>query len=134
MSLFEFLAQAEGYLLLKFLSEFSNQPKILTDLWPKDRFDKELKENRVFKQIYKDLEDAYVAAKDFGLNIEPDSFGGFCLRNKTGHTIKTGEIMSAVGLIAKLPAGWDLNNWSVMQGEKLLVGVARWANHSCREF
>ena len=40
--------------------------------------------------------------------------------------------MSAVGLIAKLPAGWDLNNWSVMQGEKLLVGVARWANHSCR--
>ena len=132
MSLFEFLAQAEGYLSLKFLSEFSNQPKTLTDLWPKDRFDKELKENRVFKQIYKDLEDAYVAAKDFGLNIEPDSFGGFCLRNKTGHTIKTGEIMSAVGLIAKLPAGWDLNNWSVMQGEKLLLGVARWANHSCR--
>ena len=55
MSLFELLARAEGYLSLKFLSEFINQPKILTDLWPKDRFDKELKENRVFKQIYKDL-------------------------------------------------------------------------------
>ena len=100
MSLFEFLAQAKGYLSLKFLSEFSNQPKTLTYLWPKDRFDKKLKENRVFKQINKDLEDAYVAAKDFGLNIEPDSFGGFCFRNKTGHTIRTGEIMSAVGLIA----------------------------------
>ena len=63
MSLCELLAQAEGYLSLKLLSEFNNQPKMLTDVWPKDRFDEELKENRVLKHIFTDLEDAYIAVK-----------------------------------------------------------------------
>ena len=44
MCLFELLAQAKGYLLPTLLSESKNQRKMLIDLWPKDRYDNELKE------------------------------------------------------------------------------------------
>ena len=74
----------------------------------------------------------YSAAYEAGIRIEPDKFVGFCLVNRTGRVIRIGEIVSTVGLLGKKKKGQELDEWSMMEGEKLLVGIARWANHSCR--
>ena len=34
-------------------------------------------------------------------------------------------------LAGKKPKDRVIDDWSLMEGDKLLVGVARWANHSC---
>ena len=103
----------------------------MTELLPEKDFELEIKNNKRFKQIFDDLEAVYKAAFSDDLKIEPDSYGGFCLRNGSKR-IKVGEIQSSVGLLVKIPPEKDFGNWSVMEGEKLLVDVARWANHSCR--
>ena len=66
-----------------------------------------------------------------GLGLNLTIFGGYCLINRSGKTIKCGEIEVAVGLLAKKPKDREIDDWSLMEGDKLLVGVARWANHSC---
>ena len=78
------------------------------------------------------MSESYKAAMDFGLSIEPDKFVAFCLVNRSMSANKPGEIEVAVGLLASLPKENSLKDWSVMEGGKLLVGVARWANHSCK--
>ena len=52
--------------------------------------------------------------------------------NRTGKKNRPGEISCAVGLLGNQSKGRILDDWSLMEGDKLLVGVARWANHSCR--
>ena len=128
----EYFAQAEGFLSLQYLSRFERSPHVFTELWPRDVFLSELQNNRKLNSIYNDLAAAYDSAFLDGLQIEPDSYGGFCLRNNSKQTIKAGEIRSAVGLLVKIPPGKDYGDFSIMEGEKLLVGVACWANHSCR--
>ena len=41
-------------------------------------------------------------------------------------------IENTVGLLGKKSKNRELDDWSMMEGEKILVGVARWANHFCR--
>ena len=41
--------------------------------------------------------------------------------NRAGEKIRPG----------KQPKGRFLDAWSLIDGDKLLVGVARWVNHSC---
>ena len=35
-------------------------------------------------------------------------------------------------MLVEIPPGRDYGAFSIMEGEKVLAGVARWANHSCR--
>ena len=128
----EYFAQAEGFLSLQYLSRFERSPHVFNELWPRDVILSELQNNRKLKSIFNDLAAAYYSAFSDGLQIEPDSYGGFCLRNNSKQTIKAGEISSAVGLLVKIPPGKDYGDFFILEGEKLLVGVARWANHSCR--
>ena len=88
--------------------------------------------NREFNKLYKDMVRIYDASYTAGLRIEPDSFDGFGLVNRTGSTIKIGVIEHTVGLLGKVPKTFEIDDWSMMEGERLLVGVARWANHSCK--
>ena len=74
----------------------------------------------------------YDASYTAGLRIEPDSFDGFGFVNRTGSTIKIGVIEHTVGLLGKVPKTFEIDDWSMMEGERLLVGFARWANHSCQ--
>ena len=67
-----------------------------------------------------------------GLSIEPNKYGAFCLVNRLMSAIKPGEIEVAVGLLANQPKENSYKDWSVMEGGKFLVGVARWANLSCK--
>ena len=46
--------------------------------------------------------------------------------------LNPGEISCAVGLLGNQRKGRFLDDWSLMEGDKLVVGVARWANHLCR--
>ena len=87
-----------------------------------------LQENNCeFNKLYKDMVRIYDASYTAGLRIEPDSFDGFGLV-----TIKVGVIKHTVGLLGKVPKTFEIDGWSMMEGERLLVGVARWANHSCQ--
>ena len=88
--------------------------------------------NREFNKLYKDMVRIYDASYTAGLRIEPDSFDGFGLVNRTGSTIKIGVIEHTVGLLGKVPKTFESDDWSMMEGERLLVGVARWDNHSCQ--
>ena len=132
MSECENLAQIEGQLSEKLLKDFPNSPKLLTVLWSKDDFELKLRNDRKLKKLFMDMSESYKAAMDFGLSIEPDKYGGFCLVNRSMSAIKPGEIEVAVGLLANLPKENSYKDWSIMEGGKLLVGVARWANHSCK--
>ena len=132
MSECENLAQIEGQLSEKLLKDFPNSPKLLTVLWSKDDFELKLRNDRKLKKLFMDMSESYKAAMDFGLSIEPDKYEGFCLVNRSMSAIKPGEIQVAVGLLANLPKENSYKDWSVMEGGKLLVGVARWANHSCK--
>ena len=76
------------------------------------------------------MNEIYTAAFSAGLRIDPDAFGGFCLMNRAGSVIRQGEIKFSVGLLGKKWRGQVLVDWSLMEGEKLLVGIARWANRS----
>ena len=67
-----------------------------------------MKNNKRFKQIFDDLEALYKATFSDGLKIEPDSYGGFCLRNGSKR-IKAGEIQSSVGLLVKIPPEKDFD-------------------------
>ena len=69
----------------------------------------------------------YSASFDAGLRIERDKFGGFCLVNRSGRTIESGVIEKTVILLGKKPKNREPDDWSMMEGEKILVGVARWA-------
>ena len=132
MSECEDLAQIEGQLSEKLVKDFPNSPKVLTMLWCKDDFEMKLRNGRKLKKLFIDMSESYRAAMDFGLSIEPDNFGGLCLLNRSISAIRPGEIEVAVGLLANLPKENSYKDWSFMDGGKLLFGMARWANHSCK--
>ena len=90
------------------------------------------KHNREFNKLYKDMVRIYDASYTAGLRIEPESFDLFGLVNRTGSTIKIGVIEHTVGLLGKVPRTFEIDDWSMMERERLLVGAARWANHSCQ--
>ena len=89
------------------------------------------KSNRQFSKLCDNMVKIYSASFEAGL-IERDKFGGFCLVNRSGRTIKSGVIENTLCLLGKKPRNRELDDLSMMEGEKILVGVARWANHSCR--
>ena len=103
MSECENLAQIEEQLSEKLLKNFPNSPKLLTVLWSKDDFELKLRNDRKLKKLFMDMSESYKAAMDFGLSIEPNKYGGFCLVNRSMSAIKPGEIEVAVGLLANLP-------------------------------
>ena len=126
------LAQIGGHLSEKLLKDFPKSPKVLTMLWSKDDFEIKLRNERKLKKLFIDVSKFYKAVLDFGLTFEPGNLGGFCLVNRLMSTIKPGEIEVIVGLLADLPRKNSYQDRSVMEGGKLFVGVARWANHSCK--
>ena len=105
---------------------------VLTSLLSDDEMKRKQKSNRQFSQLCDDMVKIYSASFEAGLEIERYKFGGFCLVNRSGRTIKSGVIENTVGLLGKKPKNRELDDWSVTEGEKSLVGVARWANQSCR--
>ena len=125
----EKLAQVEGYVAGHFLEHSEHEVHALTNLLSKESYMNLLNSDRKFKKLHTDMEDIYKSAVDFGLRIEPDKFGGYCLVNRSGNTIKCGEINCAVGLLGRKSKGHEIDDWPSMEGEKLVVGVARWANH-----
>ena len=126
------LAQTEGHVSVKFLESNDRKPHYLTNLLSEEEFFELRNKDRKLRKLFEDMRQIYSEAYRAGFKIEPDSFGGFRLMNKTGEKIRTGEISCAVGLLGNQPKGRILDVWSLMEGDKLLVGVARWANHSCR--
>ena len=73
----------------------------------------------------------YSAAFEKGLAIELDQFGGFKLTNRGAITFKAGEIDVTLGLLCKLPTDKLSENFSVMEKDQAMLGVARFANHCC---
>ena len=128
---FEVLAQVEGYLANSYLSSFERIPHSLTELWSKELFLEQVRTLKNVKKIYEDMKTIYGDAHENGLRIELDNFGGFGLFNRSKKTIRVGVIDFSVGLIEKCTKNRKIDDWSAMEGEKMLVGVARWANHSC---
>ena len=127
----EKLAQVEGFLAEQFVKRSDYPIHALTNLLSADSYKKLLISDKSFKKLHLDMEEIYKSSFSFGLRIEPDNYGGYGLFNRSGKVIKCGEIKFAVGLIAKKPKNREIDDWSLMEGDKLLVGVARWANHSC---
>ena len=126
------LAQVEGHVSVNYIDTRNRRPHNLTKLLSKEEISAIREKDKKLQKLFDDFEDMYSAAYEAGIRIEPDKFGGFCLVNRTGRVIRIGEIVSTVGLLGKKKKGQELDEWSMMEGEKLLVGVARWANHSCR--
>ena len=126
------LAQTEGHVSVKFHESSDRKPHNLTNLLSEEEFFELRNKDRKLRKLFEDMRQIYSESYHAGFKIEPDSFGGFRLMNRTGKKIRPGEISCAVGLLGNQPKGRILDDWSLMQGDKLLVGVARWANHSCR--
>ena len=80
--------------------------------------------NREFNK-WKDMVRIYDASFTAGSRIESDSFDGFGLVNETSSTIKIGIIERTAGLLGKMPRTFEIDDLSMMEGERLLVGVAR---------
>ena len=131
MDLCEKLAQIEGFVAENYVERSDHEVHLLTELISKNSYMDLMNSDNHFKRLHQDLEEVYKCSFNAGFRIEPDSFGGYCLINRSGKTIKCGEINVAVGLLAKKPKDREIDDWSLMEGDKLLVGVARWANHSC---
>ena len=132
MNFCQILCQVEDSVSKRYIHDTSVVPHALTSLLSDEELIQHQNSNREFGKLYNDVVKIYTASFESGLRIEPDSFGGFCLFNRTGHTIKLGVIENTVGLLAKVPKNIEIDDWSMMEGEKLMVGIARWANHSCR--
>ena len=130
MDLCEKLAQVEGFVAGHYVEKSDHEVHLLTELISKDSYLALMNSDNHFKKLHQDLEEVYKCSFNAGFRIEPDNFGGFCLINRSGKTIKCGETEVAVGLLAKKPKDREIDDGSLME-DKLLVGVARWANHSC---
>ena len=117
----------------RFISDTVVVPHALTSMISDEDFCRLQASDRQFLKLYNDMICIYTAAYEAGFRIEPDSFGGFCLVNRNGRTIKSGVMDSTVGLLAKKPPNCEIDERSIMEGERLMVGVARWVNHSCRQ-
>ena len=124
----EKLAQFEGFLAEQFVKRSDYPIHALTNLLSADSYKKLLISDKSFKKPHLDMEEIYKSSFSFGLRID---YGGYGLFNRSGKVIKCGEKKVAVGLLAKKPKNREIDDWSLMEGDKLLVGVARWANHSC---
>ena len=131
MDLCEKLAQIEGFVAHHYVERSDHEVHLLTELISKNSYIDLMNSDNHFKRLHQDSEEVYKYSFNAGFRIEPDNFGGYCLINRSGKTIKCGEINVAVGLLAKKPKDREIDDWSLMEGDKLLVGVARWANHSC---
>ena len=131
MDLCEKLAQIEGFVAHHYVERSDHEVHLLTELISKNSYMDLMKSDNNFKRLHQDLEEVYKCSFNAGFRIEPDNFGGYCLINRSGKTIKCGELNVAVGLLAKKPKYREIDDWYLMEGDKLLVGVARWANHSC---
>ena len=127
----EKLAQIEGFVAERYVQKTANEIHLLTELMSQESYINLIDSDRDFKKLRQDMEEIYKCALTEGFRIEADSFGGYCLVNRSGKIIKKGEIKCAVGLLAKKPKDRVIDDWSLMEGDKLLVGVASWANHSC---
>ena len=131
MDLCEKLAQIEGFVAHHYVERSDHEVHLLTELISKNSYIDLMNSDNHFKRLHQDLEEVYKCSFNAGFRIEPDNFGGYCLIDRSGKTIKCGEINVAVCLLAKKPKDCEIDDWSLMEGDKLLVGVARWANHSC---
>ena len=132
MDFCEMLAQTEGHVSLSNLETTDRVPHHLANMVSVEQFTDLRKSNSKLQKLFDDMNEIYTAAFSAGLRIQPDAFGGFCLMNRTGSVIRQGEIKFSVGLLGKTRTDQVLDNWSLMEGEKHLVGIARWANHSCQ--
>ena len=124
------------YLILnvsvKFLESSDRKPHNLTNLLSEEEFFELWNKDRKLRKLFEDMRQVYWEVYHAGFKIAPDSFGGFRFMTSTGEKIRPGEISCAVGLLGNQPKGRFLDDWLLMEGDKLLVGVARWANHLCR--
>ena len=101
-------------------------------LWSESDLNERLESSAKFRILFKDVEEIYENALKFGFSLEPDSYGGFCLMNRSKQTFPQGlDLQHTVGLLQKIGTGSTVDDISVMTGERLLIGIARWANHSC---
>ena len=132
MDSFEKFCQVEWFVLIKFIESGGREPHAMTTPLTEQRFLVQLGQDRFLQKLFTDMTNIYSEAHSAGFRLEPDSFGGYKLVNRSGKTIKPGEIDATVWLLTKKPKGREVDEWSLMDGEKLLVGVARWANHSCK--
>ena len=101
MDLCEKLAQVEGFVAGHYVEKSDHEIHLLTELISKDSYLDLMNSDNHFKKLHQDLEEVYKCSFNAGFRIEPDNFGGYCLINRSGKTIKCGEIEVAVGLLAK---------------------------------
>ena len=118
MDVCELFCQAEGFIAPLHINDTEREPHALTTLMSQEEFKALENGNRNFKKLCLDVRTIYSAAYNDGFRIEPDNFGGFCLRNRSGKTLPTGELKNTVGLLAKKPKNRTFDDWSLMEGEK----------------
>ena len=110
------LSQTEGWVSKSFIQDAEISPYVLTSLLSDDEMKRMQKSNRQFSKLCDDMVKINSASFDAGLRIERDKFGGFCLVNRSGRTIKSGVIENTVGLLGEKPKNRELDDWSMMGG------------------
>ena len=123
-------AQIEGFVADHYVERSDHEVHLITELISEDSYIALMNSDNNSKRLHQDLEEVYKCSFNAGFRIEPDNFGGYCLINRSVETIECGEINVAVGLLAKKPKDREVDDCSLMESDKLLIGVARWANHS----
>ena len=131
MDLCEKLAQVEDFKAEHYVERSDHEVHLLTELISQNSYMDLLNSDNHFKRLHQVLRDLtdYKCSFNAKFRVETDNFGGYSLINCSGKTIKRGEINVAVGLLAKKPKDCEIDDWSLMEGDKLLIGVARWANN-----
>ena len=112
------------------INDIESEHHALNTLMSQEEFKALEHGNRNFKKLFLDVPTIHLPAYNDGFRIEPVNFGGFCLKNRSGKILPTGELQNTVGLMAKKPKNRTVDDWCLMEGEKLMIGIARWANHS----
>ena len=101
MDTFEKFCQVEWFVSIKFIESGGREPHAMTTPLSEQRFLVQLGQDRFLQKLFTDMTNIYSEAHSAGFRLEPDSFGGYKLVNRSGKTIKPGEIDATVGLLTK---------------------------------
>ena len=119
--------------------ESQRQPMKMLEISDFSLFLSRIHSEPALKRTLEGLSKVYREADSSGYKIEPDRFGGFCLYNRTGKSLKPKlePLGDVVGILEYIPPELKLRlkPLSIMKSSSsdkdVLLGVVRFVNHSC---
>ena len=133
------LLQIDGQVARNVVERFNREPETMIELESREVFAGKVSFDRKLQKQIQVVDDVYRQTEAMGFRIEPDSYGGFGLFNRSQRNIKRGVLKFPIGFLRDIPIDQQnsVNPISVMSRGNdndfiALIGSIRFVNHSCR--